>query len=466
MEVLGIPTSYELNANHYFGEPVIVRKTGPKVMIGVTRNQLAYIVGKGDLRNGSWVCRVKGRHWSTFIERVDCQSIRVYEQVELAAPDAEKFLPVLGEDNVTRFISRALDVDVQPVDQTITLDSADTGLIHHSVLKCSLPREWGELQQRVTGFSEETEILPDPDFAVKRKLDNMFPRQHDGDSAPTSVRKSGRHIQKPDLLDPSPLPRLRQDRDIDFDVPIVQADEGPTSCDINMDVQRGEDDEFPQADLDSSQAMATVAEASERDSRFSHNIALLASSVPSPVDTRNPTIRQARSLSDWPQWQSAMKKEMDMHIERETFVQEDPPVGTEWIPTKWVLVRKRAPVPGGDEPYKARIVVCGNRDSFDGETFSPTACRVIMWLIFAIVVILSLKTRVLDVTGAFVSHDCPRTVFVKIDGVFYRLKKFLYGLKDAPKGFHDGLSDHLKAGGYSQSAFDPCLSSFRGFCRI
>ena len=44
-----------------------------------------------------------------------------------------------------------------------------------------------------------------------------------------------------------------------------------------------------------------------------------------------------------------------------------------------------------------------------------------------------------------------------MDGVHYRLLKFLYGLKDAPKGFNDQMSAHVLRGGYSQSKHDQCL---------
>lgn len=44
-----------------------------------------------------------------------------------------------------------------------------------------------------------------------------------------------------------------------------------------------------------------------------------------------------------------------------------------------------------------------------------------------------------------------------IDDKEYILRYSLYGLKDAPKLFNDGLVRHMKAGGYEQSKWDQCL---------
>jgi hypothetical protein len=50
-----------------------------------------------------------------------------------------------------------------------------------------------------------------------------------------------------------------------------------------------------------------------------------------------------------------------------------------------------------------------------------------------------------------------RDIYVTIDDKVYILRYSLYGLKDAPKLFNDGLVQHMKAGGYEQSKWDQCL---------
>ena len=172
------------------------------------------------------------------------------------------------------------------------------------------------------------------------------------------------------------------------------------------------------------------------------------------IDPNKPTRKQTRQSTDVVHWIAAEKKEMDMLIEKDTFYRvgrSEVPPGTNIVPTHWVYTRK------ADGRFKARLVVCGDRDYDYGDTFAPTTNKAVLWLLFALTVALGLKTRVLDITGAFVSADIHRTVYVNIDGVIYRLRKFLYGLRDSPKGFNDKLTAHLLAGGYRQSVYDQCL---------
>ena len=41
--------------------------------------------------------------------------------------------------------------------------------------------------------------------------------------------------------------------------------------------------------------------------------------------------------------------------------------------------------------------------------------------------------------------------------IIYRIYKYVYGLPDAGRAYYIALSNHLAAGGYIQSKFDPCL---------
>jgi hypothetical protein len=70
------------------------------------------------------------------------------------------------------------------------------------------------------------------------------------------------------------------------------------------------------------------------------------------------------------------------------------------------------------------MVCLGNRDPFEGETYALTVNKSIVWLIIAIAVIVALQVNIVDISGAFISESITRRVFVRIDGVFYRLLKF------------------------------------------
>ena len=178
----------------------------------------------------------------------------------------------------------------------------------------------------------------------------------------------------------------------------------------------------------------------------------MAETKTASYDRAKPTHKQTLQGPDKDKWEEARAHEKEAHIKAGTFEEARCPKGVRPVPTKWVYVIK--PDSG---KYKARLVACGNRDPFEGDTYAPTANKAIMWLMFAVMVVLKLFCKVIDVSAAFVAHDITRECYVMVDGKTYRLKKFLYGLIDAPKGFNDGMSAYVRTGGYRQSIFDPCL---------
>ena len=101
-----------------------------------------------------------------------------------------------------------------------------------------------------------------------------------------------------------------------------------------------------------------------------------------------------------------------------------------------------------DGTYKVRWVVLGNLDDYTGDTYAPTASRKTVWLVFALSITLGLNGRFFDITGAFMAEKPTRDIYVTIDDQVYILRYSLYGLKDAPKVFNDGVVKHLQAGGY------------------
>jgi hypothetical protein len=107
--------------------------------------------------------------------------------------------------------------------------------------------------------------------------------------------------------------------------------------------------------------------------------------------------------------------------------------------------------------YKTRKVVMGNEEEPFGDQYAPTVSKVVVWLVFAITVLQKLVTRSFDITGAFLYEQLERTVFVWWKKEVCRLKRSLYGLRDAPKIFNVGLVQHILSGGYSQSIYESCL---------
>jgi hypothetical protein len=76
----------------------------------------------------------------------------------------------------------------------------------------------------------------------------------------------------------------------------------------------------------------------------------------------------------------------------------------------------------------------GNLDPWTGLTGSPTASKIVLWPVCALIVTLRLKVITLDTTAAFVTELITRPVYAKILGnINVKLNKYLYGLRDSPK---------------------------------
>lgn len=173
---------------------------------------------------------------------------------------------------------------------------------------------------------------------------------------------------------------------------------------------------------------------------------------------KNPTWGQAKKRSDSSKWSAADDKERQQHMsgDKATFrwIQGRRPV----LPRDAkVLPLKRVCTIKDDGSYKVRWVVLGNLDNFAGDTYAPTTAKKVIWLLYAVGIILGLTRRFFDIKGAFMSEKLERVVYVTIDGQYYELMYSLYGLPEAARLFNLGLVAHLKAGGYVQSKWDQCL---------
>lgn len=139
-------------------------------------------------------------------------------------------------------------------------------------------------------------------------------------------------------------------------------------------------------------------------------------------------------------------------------------------PSTWVLRRKRYP-DGRTRKHKGRFCLRGDLqvagvDVFD--TFAPVVTSSTVRLVLIIAVTFQLHTHCIDFTNAFVHAilkpheimflELPRgwedTAIV--DPVL-RLRRSLYGDKEAPRRFFDCLKEALLAIGFTQSVNDPCL---------
>jgi hypothetical protein len=140
--------------------------------------------------------------------------------------------------------------------------------------------------------------------------------------------------------------------------------------------------------------------------------------------------------------------------------------GKNILDSTWAFKRKRYP-DGKVRKLKARWCVRGDQQ-LEGIDYFDTYAPVVAWstvrLLLVLSVVLNLATRQVDYTLAFVHADLHDEVYVRMPKLFekeghvFKLKKSVYGLKQAPLNFFNTLKEGLEARGFKQMKnLDPCL---------
>jgi hypothetical protein len=159
----------------------------------------------------------------------------------------------------------------------------------------------------------------------------------------------------------------------------------------------------------------------------------------------------------------------------------DLPPRAKLLSSIWSYRRKRLPN-GVLLKYKARICVNGKEQEFGRdywETYAPVASWTTIRLLILLSSIMNLKTRQVDYTQAFPQAALNDPVYMKIPQGWYvnsegslvqhdnpkyndthhylKLKRNLYGCKQAARNWYKHLSEGLLAEGFTQSSIDRCL---------
>jgi len=143
------------------------------------------------------------------------------------------------------------------------------------------------------------------------------------------------------------------------------------------------------------------------------------------------------------------------------------PHGKTALGCKWVYKIKYN-ADGSIERYKARLVVLGNHqvEGIDyNETFAPVARMVTVRCILTIVVSKGWSLHQMDVHNTFLHGDLNEDIYMKpllgfsptSPHLVCKLKKSLYGLRQAPRQWCFKLAHALQDYGFKQSPLDHSL---------
>jgi hypothetical protein len=117
------------------------------------------------------------------------------------------------------------------------------------------------------------------------------------------------------------------------------------------------------------------------------------------------SLGEAKESPDWPEWQIAMREELDLLKEKGTWELVQKPPNAVPLGNKWTYVKK-CNKQGEVNRHKAQLVVkgCGQQLGYDYvETFSPVVRLDTLYAILSLVPKCKLKVQQMDITGAYLN---------------------------------------------------------------
>ncbi|CAI7793731.1 unnamed protein product [Closterium sp. NIES-53] len=201
-----------------------------------------------------------------------------------------------------------------------------------------------------------------------------------------------------------------------------------------------------------------------------HLVSMLVAPEGDPDAPDIPTPRSYAEAMAGPyssQWQTAMDAEMASWNSTGTYVDEVPPPGANIVSGMWIFRVKR--LPGSPPVFKARYVARGfsQREEVDFfQTFSPTPKMTTLWVLLHVAAQRDYELHSLDFSTAFLQSSLYEEIWLRRPpgftgsfppGTQWSLRRPVYGLRQAPREWHDTLRTTLAALGFAPSTADPSL---------
>ncbi|CAI7870387.1 unnamed protein product, partial [Closterium sp. NIES-53] len=201
-----------------------------------------------------------------------------------------------------------------------------------------------------------------------------------------------------------------------------------------------------------------------------HLVSMLIAPEGDPDAPDIPTPRSYAEAIEGPyssQWQSAMDAEMASWKSTGTYVDEVPPPWANIVSGMWIFRVKRPP--GSPPVFKARYVARGfrQRQGFDYfQTLSPTPKMTTLRVLLHVAAQRDYELHSLDFSTAFLQGSLHEEIWLRrppgFTGSFppctqWSLRRPVYGLRQAPREWHDSLRTTLAALGFAPSTAHPSL---------
>ncbi|CAI7766292.1 unnamed protein product [Closterium sp. NIES-54] len=166
-------------------------------------------------------------------------------------------------------------------------------------------------------------------------------------------------------------------------------------------------------------------------------------------------------------WQSAKDAEMASWNSTGTYVDEVPPHGANIVSGMWIF-RVKWP-PSSPPAFKAGYVARGfsQRQGVDFfQTFSPTPKMTTLWVLLHVAAQRDYELHSLDFSTAFLQGSLHEEIWLRRPpgftgsfpaGTQWSLRRPVYGLRQAPRQWHNTLRTTLAALGFAPSTADPSL---------
>uniref|UniRef100_A0A1Y1LCN3 Endonuclease n=1 Tax=Photinus pyralis TaxID=7054 RepID=A0A1Y1LCN3_PHOPY len=181
------------------------------------------------------------------------------------------------------------------------------------------------------------------------------------------------------------------------------------------------------------------------------------------VQNEPQTYDEAMKRSDRDKWAQAIRDELNVLQENNTWTEVELPDNRRALNSKWVFKTKICE--NGELQHKARLVAKGFEqvDKNLGELYAPVAKLSTFRVFVTVATKLKLPIYQMDVRSAFLNGEIDEEVYIRLpEGLesnysVGKLNKSIYGLKKSPKYWNDKFNSVMQDEGFCRSLNDYCL---------